>query len=109
MEIKLGDAVAEIRDELLESAARGAGKELAFVVGPVEMEFTVELKADAKAKAGFKAWVVSADVEAGLSRGRTHKVKVTLNPRNANGDDLLISGGQESLLGRGDVSAHQGR
>jgi hypothetical protein len=45
--------------------ARGAGQEIAFKVGPVELEFAVELRTDAKAKAGFKAWVVSADAEAG--------------------------------------------
>jgi len=57
MEIALADAVAALRDELLEAAARSAGQDLAFQVGPVEMKFAVELRADAKVKAGFKAWV----------------------------------------------------
>jgi hypothetical protein len=65
VEIELVDAVAAMRDELLTAAAQGAGQEIAFVVGPIEMEFAVELRADAKAKAGFKAWVVSAGVEGG--------------------------------------------
>ncbi|MEW9555283.1 trypco2 family protein [Nonomuraea sp. NPDC050783] len=41
------------------------GSQIAFAVGPIELEFAVELKADAKAKAGFKAWVVTAGAEAG--------------------------------------------
>lgn len=56
MEIGSADAVAAVRDELLEAATRGAGHEIAFAVGPVEMEFEVELRADARAKAGFRVW-----------------------------------------------------
>jgi hypothetical protein len=109
MEIDLADAVAVVRDQLLEAAARGTGENIGFLVGPVEMEFTVELKADAKAKAGFKAWVVSGDAEAGMSRGRTQRVKIMLTPRSADGADLLIYADGAPLAGRGDVSAHQGR
>jgi hypothetical protein len=92
VEIELAEAVSAIRDELLEGARRAAGKTLAFTVGPIEMEFTVELKRDAKAKTGFKAWVVTADVEAGTSRASTQKVKLILTPQRPDGRDLLISG-----------------
>jgi len=107
MEIELADAVAVVRDELLTAAARGAGADVEFVVGPVELEFSVELKADAKAKTGFKAWVISGDVEAGVGRARTHRVKVTLTPKRRGGGDLLVSAerGDE----RGDLSGHLGR
>jgi hypothetical protein len=30
-------------------------------VGPIEVEFTVELRQDVSVKAGFKAWVLSAE------------------------------------------------
>jgi LmbE family N-acetylglucosaminyl deacetylase len=109
VEIELGDAVAAVRQELLEAAARGLGHDVGFVVGPVEMEFVVELKADVKAKAGFKAWVVTADAETAISRGRTHKVRVTLTPKRADGGDLLVSDQGGSLTSRGDLSARQGR
>ncbi|WP_308426340.1 trypco2 family protein, partial [Streptosporangium pseudovulgare] len=59
VEIELADAVEAVRDELLAAAVRGAGSEIAFTVGPIELEFAVELKVDAKAKGGFKAWVVT--------------------------------------------------
>ncbi|MFD6891174.1 trypco2 family protein [Streptomyces sp. NPDC059957] len=99
-------AVAAVRDELLGAAARGAGQDLAFKVGPVELEFAVELRADVKAKAGFKAWVVTGDVEAGVARARTHRVKVTLTPQHAAGGDLLVGGDTGRLDGPGDVSGH---
>ena len=113
MEIELADAVAAMRDELLTAAAQGADQEIAFVVGPIEMEFAVELRADAKAKAGFKTWVVSADVEAGVGRASTHRVTVTLTPKRADGSDLLISAAPAAASGAGfdtgDVSGWVGR
>jgi hypothetical protein len=91
MDIELSQAVEGLRDELLEAAVSGAGSQIAFAVGPIELEFTVELKTDVN-KTGFKAWVVTAGAEAGVSRGRTHKVKVTLTPKHPDGSDVLIAG-----------------
>jgi hypothetical protein len=109
MEIALADAVASVRDELLEAAARGVGAGVEFVVGPVELEFAVELRRDAKVKAGFRAWVVSGDAEGGMARGRTHKVKVTLTPRTRDGRDVLVAGDGARPAGPGDVSGRVGR
>jgi NTP-dependent ternary system trypsin peptidase co-occuring protein len=106
MEIELADAVAALRDELLEAAARGAGHGLAFTVGPVQLEFAVELRADVKAKAGFKAWVVTGEAEGGVGRSRTHRVAVTLTPQRPGGGDLLVHGDAERSAGPGDVSGH---
>ncbi|MEV4055171.1 trypco2 family protein [Amycolatopsis sp. NPDC049688] len=53
MEIELADVVASVRDELVAAAARGAGSDVEFVVGPIELEFAVEMRRDAKVKAGF--------------------------------------------------------
>lgn len=108
MEIELSKAVAALRDELLEAAALGASEELALKVGPVELEFTVQLRADAKAKAGFKAWVLTGDVEAGAGRSRTHRVMVTLTPQRPGGGDLLVRGTARPTRGPGDVAGHIG-
>ena len=54
MEIELADAVAAVRDELVEAAARGVGQAVAFTVGPIEMEFAVELRADARGRRGSR-------------------------------------------------------
>jgi Trypsin-co-occurring domain 2 len=107
VEIELADAVAAVRSELLEAAERGIGQGVGFVVGPIEMEFSVELRSDAKSKLGFRAWVLSGEAEAGVARGRTHRVKLTLHPKDASGGDLLISAA--SPLEPGDVSGHIGR
>ena len=84
MEIELADAVAAVRDELVEAAARGVGQAVAFTVGPIEMEFAVELRADARAKAGFKAWVLSGEVGGGVERrGVPSRSSVHVDPETA--------------------------
>ena len=109
MEIELADAVAALRDELLVAAGRGAGEQIAFTVGSIELEFAVELRADAKAKAGFKAWVVSVEAETSAARTRTHRVTITVTPRRPDGGDLLISGAAGEPLTTADAEAHVGR
>jgi hypothetical protein len=47
-------------------------------------------------------------VEAGVARGRTHRVKVTLTPKRPDGKDLLIAD-VPGPAGPGDVSGHIGR
>ncbi|MEV6209705.1 trypco2 family protein [Kitasatospora sp. NPDC051914] len=91
MEIGLADAVDAVRKELMEAASRGEGQPLSFEVGPIEMEFEIELRAEAKGGAKFKAWVVSAETEAGVSRGRTHRVAFTLTPRTGDNSSLVVS------------------
>jgi hypothetical protein len=109
MEIELADAVAAVREELLHAAARGIGQPVEFLVGPIALEFAVELRQDAKARAGFKAWVVSGDAEGGLSRGRTHRVSMTLTPIRPGGGDWLVAGDPARPEGPGDVSNTIGR
>ncbi|MFD9240549.1 trypco2 family protein [Streptomyces sp. NPDC057674] len=102
MDVPLADAVAAVRDELIEAAAAGSSHpELVFAVGPVEMEFEVEMRVDARAKAGFKLWAVGAETQAGVARGRTHRVSFTLTPRTVGGGDLLVSGDDRRPSGPG--------
>ncbi|MGK5638083.1 trypco2 family protein [Streptomyces sp. URMC 126] len=107
MEIELAAAVAALRDELTEAAASGSGQEIRFRVGPIELEFAVEIRQDVRAKAGFRVWVVSGDGEAGAVRGRTHRVKVALTPEGLDGD-VLIHRRRLTEPGPGDVSGRIG-
>ncbi|MFD0260951.1 trypco2 family protein [Kitasatospora indigofera] len=104
MDVPLADAVAAVRDELLKAAARvGEDPQVVFAVGPVEMEFEVELRADTKVKGKFKLWAVGAEAEAGVSRGRTHRVAFTLTPKRPDGGDLLVSSARQRPAGPGPV------
>ncbi|MFD7982531.1 trypco2 family protein [Kitasatospora indigofera] len=105
MVVPLADAVAAVRDELIEAAARaGDDPQVAFAVGPVETEFEVELRADVKARGKFKLWPVGAEAAAGVSRGRTHRVSFTLTPKRPDGTNLLVRSALERPDGPGDVS-----
>lgn len=95
MEIELSKAVAGLRDELLAASAAGVGSSLPFAVGPIELSFEVELRVDTKAKAGFKAWVVTGEVEAGAGRTRRHRVSVTLTPQAPGGGPVLVGSDRE--------------
>jgi Trypsin-co-occurring domain 2 len=81
--IELARAVRVIRDELVAAAAAADGERLRFEVGDIQMEFTVELRQDARVRGGVKAWVLSAEADAARTSGRTHKVTFTLKPKNA--------------------------
>lgn len=109
MEIELADAVAVVRDELLEAAKRGVGADIEFAVGPVELEFAVELKKDVKAKAGFKAWVVTGEASGGVAHARTHRIKVTLTPKGKDGGDFLVSADSDGSEESTDLPGHIGR
>ncbi|WP_410877421.1 trypco2 family protein [Nocardia sp. A7] len=108
MEIELADAVAALRDELLTAAARGTGAPLNFEVGPIELSFEVELRRDAKAKAGFKAWVVTGDAEVGAGHARKQRVTLTLTPKNPSGGDVLVGSDQQHSVPDTDTDTDTG-
>lgn len=110
MEIALVDAVAAVRDELVQAVARKGEPDVTFAVGEVQLEFTVELRQDVEAKTGFKAWVLSAEAGGSSGRSRGHRVSVTLHPRPRGGrGEVLIAGDQARDEGPGDVAGHLGR
>jgi hypothetical protein len=83
--VELAEAVQAVRDGLIAAAGLAEGRPLRFDLGDIEMEFTVEVRRDARARGGVRAWVVDAGAESGASRGRTHRVTFTLKPTRADG------------------------
>ncbi|GAA2724413.1 MULTISPECIES: trypco2 family protein [Streptomyces] len=81
-DIELEEAVRAIRAGLTGAAAAGAAEDLAFDVGDIALEFTVELRRDAKAGGKVKAWVVESGADASRSSARTHKIAFTLTPKD---------------------------
>jgi hypothetical protein len=62
-----------------------------FRTGPVELEFTVEVTKDAGAKTRVFVLPWTVEAQGAVSAGRTHRVKLTLQPIDDEGDDLRIS------------------
>ncbi|QHA09961.1 hypothetical protein GQF42_33225 [Streptomyces broussonetiae] len=70
----------------------GQGEPLKFRVGPVELEFTVAVRKEAGAQ--IKVFVLpwTGEARGTLSTDRTHRVKLTLQPVDADDEDAKISG-----------------
>ena len=92
---ELGETVSAIRAELQQALEDGRDESVRFRTGPVELEFTVEVKKDggARAKVFVLPWTVEA--HGGVSAGRTHRIKLTLQPVDEQGEDLKIAGSSQ--------------
>lgn len=87
----LADAVRALRSELTTVMREGRDEALRFELGPVEMEFLLEVQREAGGEAGVKFWVVNLGGRGSVTRGSTHRVTLTLTPRDAAGRPPHIS------------------
>ena len=72
----LAEAIAAVRRELIEAMGAGENEVLRFEVGPVEVEFMVQVAREADGRLGLKVLSVGG----GVTDTRTHRVHVTLKP-----------------------------
>ncbi|MFI6337954.1 trypco2 family protein [Streptomyces sp. NPDC050535] len=84
--IDLADAIASVRDQLIEAATRATDQPVTFEVGAIEMEFALELRKEAAGSGKVRAWVVEAGADVSRATSRTHRVAFTLTPRDARTD-----------------------
>jgi hypothetical protein len=89
--VRLADAVQGIRAELDKAMSAGADQEVQFEVGPIELEFVVDVQKEAKGGIGVAVWVLSVTGKGGASRESTNRIKVVLNPKTSSGDQVQIS------------------
>jgi Trypsin-co-occurring domain 2 len=88
----LADTIAAVRREL--SAAQEAGQEqlVQFRTGPVELEFEVAVTRSGGGQAGVQLWVLTLGGKGELAHASTQRIKVTLQPVNAEtGEDARIA------------------
>ncbi len=86
--VGLAAAVLGVRAELQAAMAEGAGQDLRFRVGPVELEFDVSVARSGEA--GAKVYVLSGKVD--RTSTMTHRLKMTLSPLDDRGHDILVNG-----------------
>ncbi|MFF8310386.1 trypco2 family protein [Streptomyces lydicus] len=89
--VGLADAVRGVRAELQEAMAEGQDEALRFEVGPVELEFAVDVRKEGGAEAKAKVYVVSFGARGGLTATATHRLKLTLQPQDAQGNAARVS------------------
>lgn len=87
----LADAVRALRSELTTVMEEGREEALRFELGPVEMEFLLEVQREAGGAADVKFWVINLGGKSSVTRGSTHRVTLALNPRDAAGRSPQIS------------------
>jgi hypothetical protein len=91
---ELGDAVGAIRAQLQQALDEGDSKGLKFRCGPVELEFSVEVRKDAEARTRVFVVPWSGEARGGFTTDRVQRIKVTLQPVDGEGGDAVIHGRQ---------------
>ena len=81
--IGLSDAIAALRAELVMAMTAGQSEKLHFELGPVELEFTVDVHKDGGADGGIRWGVVSFGARGVAGSAAGHRVKLVLQPKDA--------------------------
>lgn len=89
--VGLAESITAVRAELQQAMAEGDGKDIQFAAGPVELEFSVDVRRDGEARAKVMVLPWSAEAKAGYAAGTVNRLKVTLQPINKQGRDAKIS------------------
>jgi hypothetical protein len=86
----LAAVVESLRAELATAMAEGKGEDLRFRLGPVELEFQVQVSGEVGTQAGVKFWVVSVGGSAARSSASTHTIRLVLHPTGSGGGDVTV-------------------
>ncbi|MER6582129.1 trypco2 family protein [Nonomuraea sp. NPDC001023] len=87
----LSATIRQIRRELTRAMHEGEGQELLFGLGPVELEFLVDVKNEVSGEGGVKISVISVGAKKAKGRSDSHKIKLTLNPVDVDGNPARIA------------------
>jgi Trypsin-co-occurring domain 2 len=90
--IELAELIRDLRSELSRARAEGAGEDLRFEVGPVQLELNVVVSREAAPGARVRFWVVEAGADVKLSSSTAQKINLTLTPQVTGGGRALVAG-----------------
>jgi hypothetical protein len=97
-DLELAGAVDAIRVQLSQAMAHAEGQRLQFELGDIELEFAVAITHEAKIDGGVKVWVINAGASEATTANATHRVKVTLKPKDMHsGQSPAISDRLDSI------------
>jgi NTP-dependent ternary system trypsin peptidase co-occuring protein len=105
-EIGLAEAIEVVRGELRQAQDAGRKADVRFSVGSVEVELAIEIVKKTGGEASIKVLsVLSLGGKREVSKGDTHRVKVTLNPIGVGGEPFEIASAQDRRPDAGDESS----
>ena len=91
-EFALADAIEAVRSELRRAQDEGRSSDVRFVVGPAEVEFTVEVVKAAGGEASVRVLnLVSFGASGEVSTGATSRVKLVLTPVAVDGGPFEVA------------------
>jgi hypothetical protein len=91
--IELAEVIGELRRELQQAMHAGAGEQLRFELGPVELEATVTVEKGGGGGGKVRFWVIELGGDAKVGQASTQRIKLALQPRMiATGEKALIAG-----------------
>jgi Trypsin-co-occurring domain 2 len=91
MRIPLAEVIQSLRSELMDAMRVGSVEELKFGVGPVDMEFQLDVTKEVEAGTGVKFWVINADAKGSYTSASTQRVKLTLTPVTVSGGEVKVT------------------
>ncbi len=89
--IPLAAAIGELRKQIIIATEQARDEKVRFRLGPIELELQIELEASAEIEGGVKAWVLSIGASGTERSTKTHRVKLTLEPRTASDGDVDVN------------------
>jgi hypothetical protein len=90
LELGLVELIRALRAELFEASKAGANNELAFEVGPIDLDLEVVVTKGGQGSAGVKFWVLTASGGGTHQSARTQKLHLQLKPITASGTNLRV-------------------
>jgi hypothetical protein len=79
MQVRLADAIQQLRDELREAILQGKDQDIVFTPTGIDLELSISFTAEAKAGGGVKLLAfLDLSTEARASRESQHKIKLSL-------------------------------
>ena len=96
----LASTIRQLRAELTKAMAEGQDKQLRFGLGAVELELLMDIKSETGGEAGIRFNVITLGGRKLRGRTNSHKITLTLNPVDAEGNPARIaSAGKERIPG----------
>lgn len=90
--IGLKQAIEALRVELSDAIASSANEQLRFQVGPINLEFQVEIEHSAEASGGMKFWVVQLGGKGSRTSTTAHTVSMSLTPVSQDSREPVLTG-----------------
>ena len=88
LKVPLAEAIQALRVEIVEANRKSKYEDVRFKLGPIELEFGLEVSREVAGNAGLKFWVVSIGGSGKRASAATHSVRMVLTPV---GGDIVVA------------------